>query len=135
VHLNLVGAQSDPVGSIVQSEPGNLAATMRGGGSVKTANVTTVTIDQSVGDREIEVLLLTCQGFEYEALLGASALLVSRKIRFETLRDKDQFTVFQRLQIYTTTYMYCTYIVQILNGVKTEQYSQTQNKSTGWRVI
>jgi FkbM family methyltransferase len=81
VHLNLVGAQSDPVGRIVQSEPGNLAATMRGGGSVRTANVTTVTIDQSVSDREIEVLLLTCQGFEYEALLGASHLLASRKIR------------------------------------------------------
>ena len=79
VYQNLVGAQSDAVGRSVQSEHHNLAATMRGGGSVVVDNVTTVTIDQSVIG-PIELLLLTCQGAEYEALLGASMHLAARKI-------------------------------------------------------
>ena len=82
VFHHLVGAQPDPVGRTVTSEPGNLAATMRGGGWVRTPNVTTVTIDDAVGiGDEIEVLLLTCQGAEYDALLGASMHLVGRRVR------------------------------------------------------
>jgi len=50
----------------IESEPGNLAATMRGGGMYRET-VKTVTIDSIMGDNNtIELLLLTCQGFEYE---------------------------------------------------------------------
>ena len=62
---NLVGAHRDDYGRVVESEPGNMAATMRGGGSVR-ARVKVVTIHEAVRDSVIEVLLLTCQGFEYE---------------------------------------------------------------------
>lgn len=61
---NLVGSQTDHVGHVVESEPGNLAATMRGGGSFRNL-VTTVTLDTMIPE-EIELLLLTCQGFEYD---------------------------------------------------------------------
>ena len=65
---NLVGSQADDVGQLVESEPGNLAATMRGGGSFRDT-VKMVTLDQIVVDKEIELLLLTCQGFEYDVSL------------------------------------------------------------------
>ena len=61
---NLVGSKPEAQRT-VESEPGNLAATMRGGGSFRT-NVTTVTIDESVPDAVIDVLLLTCQGHEFD---------------------------------------------------------------------
>ena len=96
---NLVGAHRDDYGRVVESEPGNMAATMRGGGSVR-ARVKVVTIHEAVRDSVIEVLLLTCQGFEYEvrffisigfisftslfciqALLGAQERVRSGKIR------------------------------------------------------
>jgi FkbM family methyltransferase len=64
----------------MQSEPRNMAATMRGGGSFK-AEVQITTIDESVNEESIELLLLTCQGNEYNALLGASKFLISGKIR------------------------------------------------------
>ena len=64
LHENLVGSKPEG-GRKVESEPGNLAATMRGGGSFQT-NVTTVTIDESVPDAGIDVLLLTCQGYEFD---------------------------------------------------------------------
>ena len=64
----------------MQSEPQNMAATMRGGGSFK-AEVQITTIDESVQEESIELLLLTCQGNEYNALLGASNFLKSGKIR------------------------------------------------------
>jgi FkbM family methyltransferase len=62
---NLVGASRDDYGRVVESEPGNMAATMRGGGRVRV-RVKVVTIHEAVRDSVIEVLLLTCQGFEYE---------------------------------------------------------------------
>lgn len=94
---NLIGAYTDRVGRMVESEPGNLAATMRGGGSVR-AQVKMVTIHEAVRDSVIELLLLTCQGSEYEvrrfqsiicfpftprvqALLGALDRVRSGKIR------------------------------------------------------
>ena len=64
----------------MQSEPRNMAATMRGGGSFKS-EVQITTIDESVKEESIELLLLTCQGNEYNALLGASKFLKSGKIR------------------------------------------------------
>ena len=65
---NLVGSYSSSDGIVVESEPGNFAATMRGGGSVRAA-VRMVTIDQDV-DGDIELLLLTCQGFEFDVRSG-----------------------------------------------------------------
>ena len=72
----LVGSQSDPVGKWIESEPGNLAATMRGGGRVR-AKVSVVTIDETVAEQSIELLLLTCQGCELDALRGSTAHLKS----------------------------------------------------------
>jgi len=72
----LVGSQSDPAGKWIESEPGNLAATMRGGGRVR-AKVGVVTIDETVAEQSIELLLLTCQGCELDALRGAKAHLKS----------------------------------------------------------
>ena len=62
IHESLVGSESAGERQVA-SEPGNLAATLRGGGSFQTA-VKTVTIDESVPDAVIDVLLLTCQGYE-----------------------------------------------------------------------
>jgi hypothetical protein len=63
---NLVGGEDDDIGQWVESEPENMAATMRGGGSYR-AQVKMVTLDQAVGaDTVIELMLLTCQGFEYD---------------------------------------------------------------------
>lgn len=76
----LVGASTNDIGQVVESEPGNMAATMRGGGSVR-AHAKVVTIHNIVRDSGIELLLLTCQGFEYEALLGAQELLKAGRIR------------------------------------------------------
>ena len=76
---NAVGSD-DQVIINVESEPFNLAATMRGGGSYQ-AQVNVVTIDDTVKEDSIEILLLTCQGSEYDALLGASEFLKSGKIR------------------------------------------------------
>jgi FkbM family methyltransferase len=79
----------------LQSEPRNMAATMRGGGSFK-ADVKVTTVDESVNEDSIELLLLTCQGNEYNALLGASRYLRSRKIqniiwrRHSTLPEHDE---------------------------------------------
>ena len=81
VLLNLVGAQSDPMGRAVQSEPRNLAATMRGGGEVRASNVSVVTLDDVLGPQSVELLLLTCQGAELDALFGAVLHLASRHIR------------------------------------------------------
>ena len=82
VFWNAVGSAAG--GSVhVESEPNNLAATARGGGSFR-AEVGVVTIDETVvlaaGDR-IEMMLLTCQGNEYDALLGASGFLNSGRLR------------------------------------------------------
>jgi FkbM family methyltransferase len=63
VRWNLVGSASKAAQS-VRTEPGNLAATMRGGGGY-AAEVGMVTLDRVV-DTPIEVLLLTCQGFELD---------------------------------------------------------------------
>jgi FkbM family methyltransferase len=63
VHHNFVG--SDDAERTVESEPGNLAATMRGGG-VYRETVKTLKIDDVIGNNTIELMLLTCQGFEYE---------------------------------------------------------------------
>ncbi len=79
VFWNAVGTSDGPRTVRIESEPNNLAATMRGGGSVK-ADVRVVTIDETVDEDIIEIILLTCQGSEYSALLGASNLLLSRKI-------------------------------------------------------
>ena len=81
VFWNAVGA-ADALGKSVQieSEPGNLAATMRGGGDVRV-NVPIVTVDRTVDEEEIEIMLLTCQGQELSALLGASGFVKSRRIR------------------------------------------------------
>jgi FkbM family methyltransferase len=78
----LVGAQPDLV-PVVESEPGNLAATMRGGGAVRSLNVSVVTLDAELSHTStpVELLLLTCQGAELDALLGADALLKARRIR------------------------------------------------------
>lgn len=76
----LVGSTSDPAGRWVESEPGNLAATMRGGGRVR-AKVGVVTIDETVAERGIELLLLTCQGCELDALRGAGRYLADRSIK------------------------------------------------------
>jgi len=76
----LVGSTSDPAGRWVESEPGNLAATMRGGGRVR-ARVGVVTIDETVAERGIELLLLTCQGCELDALRGAGRYLAGRSIK------------------------------------------------------
>ena len=76
----LVGSTSDPAGRWVESEPGNLAATMRGGGRVR-ARVGVVTIDETVAERGIELLLLTCQGCELDALRGAGRYLADRSIK------------------------------------------------------
>ena len=77
----LVGSMSGVVAA-VQSEPGNLAATMRGGGAVSSLNVSVVTLDEELfwSGNSIELLLLTCQGAELDALLGADALLGERRI-------------------------------------------------------
>ena len=67
----LVGSRSYPAGRWVESEQGNLAATMRGGWRVSLrAKVCVVTIDQTVAERSIELLLLMCQGCYLEALGG-----------------------------------------------------------------
>lgn len=100
----LVGSKSDPLGSWVESEPGNLAATMRGGGSVK-ARVPVVTVDEAVVDYAIEVLLLTCQGCELDALKGASRHLENHAIKSVIWRHHDQamensFKIAQLLQKY-----------------------------------
>ena len=81
VLLNLVGAQSNPMGRTVESEPRNLAATMRGGGEVRASNVSVVTLDDVLGPRSVELLLLTCQGAEVDAMFGAVLHLSSRRIR------------------------------------------------------
>jgi FkbM family methyltransferase len=60
---NLVGS-APKAEQPVRTEPGNLAATMRGGGGY-AAEVGMVTLDQFI-DVPIEVLLLTCQGFELD---------------------------------------------------------------------
>ena len=78
---SLVGAQASEEEHIVESEPGNLAATMFGGGSVKS-EVPMVTIDQSVNDTHIELMLLTCQGYEYDV----SARYFSLQIRLNLTR-------------------------------------------------
>jgi FkbM family methyltransferase len=70
---NLVGSQADYVGRVVESEPGNMAATMRGGGSFR-AQVKMVTVQETVRDSAIELLLLTCQGFEYEVRIFRTSL-------------------------------------------------------------
>lgn len=63
------------------SEPENLAATVRGGG-LYSSQVDSVTVDTLVGDDdEVELLLLTCQGFELQALQGASHLLETQRLR------------------------------------------------------
>ena len=65
----------------IESKPQNLAATAGGGGEYRSmVDVTSLDASLSPGT-EIEILLLTCQGFEYEALLGADILLRSRKIK------------------------------------------------------
>jgi len=81
VRSNLVGIRSDPVGRAVESEPRNLAATMRGGGEVRASNVSVVALDDILALQPVELLLLTCQGAEYDALLGAGLHLTSRLIR------------------------------------------------------
>jgi len=63
----------------VSSRPQNLAATAGGGGTYN-AIVNVTSIGAEIGS-EIEILLLTCQGFEYNALLGAIDLLKTRKIK------------------------------------------------------
>ena len=83
VFWNAVGSAAG--GSVhVESEPNNLAATARGGGSFR-AEVGVVTIDETVimadDDNGIEMMLLTCQGNEYDALLGASGFLNSGRLR------------------------------------------------------
>ena len=67
LHENLVGSVADDEGRTVESMPGNLAATMHGGGSYRST-VRTVTIDDLVPDPVIDLLLLTCQGHEFEVL-------------------------------------------------------------------
>ena len=63
----------------VASRRQNMAATAGGGGKYHAVvNVTSIGAEI---DTDIEVLLLTCQGFEYRALLGADYLLRKRKIR------------------------------------------------------
>lgn len=77
--LGLVGASSDAVGKWVESEPGNLAATMRGGGRVR-AKVGVVTVDETVAENNIELLLLTCQGCELDALRGVGSKSIRRVV-------------------------------------------------------
>lgn len=77
---NAVGSGEGPRVVRLQSEPKNMAATMRGGGSF-SAEVEVTTVDESVKEDSIEILLLTCQGKEYDALLGASRFLKSGRIR------------------------------------------------------
>jgi FkbM family methyltransferase len=67
LHENLVGSAADEKGRTVESMPGNLAATMSGGGSYR-ATVKTVTIDDRVPDPVIDLLLLTSQGHEFEVV-------------------------------------------------------------------
>jgi FkbM family methyltransferase len=81
VLLNLVGAQPDPMGRAVESEPRNLAATMRGGGEVRASNVSVVTLDEVLGSQSVKLLLLTCQGAELDALFDTVLHLASRHIR------------------------------------------------------
>ena len=80
IFWNAVGSSESPSTMLIESEPNNLAATMRGGGSVKS-NVHVATIDDTVNGNSIEVMLLTCQGAEFSALLGASNFLKSGKVR------------------------------------------------------
>ena len=93
VFWNLVGSTADDIGRLVESEPGNLAATMRGGGSV-AAYVKMVTIDQSVPDEAIEILLLTCQGFEYDVSnLLLLFTLDSTCVNFHNRRFSEQYNI------------------------------------------
>jgi FkbM family methyltransferase len=79
IHCSAVGRAEGFVW--IESEPSNLAATMRGGGSVR-AVVAVETIDETVKkEKTIEIMLLTCQGSEYDALLGASTFLKAGRIR------------------------------------------------------
>lgn len=65
----------------VQSDAGSLASTMRGGGGgTRHSAVPVVTIDSTVTHLDIEILWLTCQGFEYEALVGASVFFSTRRV-------------------------------------------------------
>lgn len=80
IHWNAVSSSEGPRSIWVQSEPHNMAATMRGGGGFG-AEVEVTTVDESVREGSIDLLLLTCQGNEYNALLGASRFLESGKIR------------------------------------------------------
>jgi len=63
VFWKLVGSASGK--RVVQTEPGNLAATMRGGGHY-SGEVGMVQLDSVLGETPVELLLLTCQGFEYD---------------------------------------------------------------------
>jgi len=78
IQWSLVDSKPGPVRA-VSSRPQNLAATAGGGGTYHAiVNVTSIGTEIRA---DIEVLLLTCQGFEYNALLGARDLLKHRKIK------------------------------------------------------
>jgi hypothetical protein len=78
IQWSLVDSARGPMRA-VNSRPQNLAATAGGGGTYH-AIVNVTSIGAEIGS-EIEILLLTCQGFEYNALLGANDLLKNRKIK------------------------------------------------------
>ena len=78
IQWSLVDSEPGPERT-VSSGPQNLAETVGGGGAYH-AMVNVTSIDAEIG-AEIEILLLTCQGFEYNALLGASDLLKYGKIK------------------------------------------------------
>ena len=65
----------------VESRPRNLAATAGGGGEYHAIVEVTSIDTQLPPGTNIEILLLTCQGYEYQALLGAQTLLASRRIK------------------------------------------------------
>ena len=39
---------------------------LRAGGGAASSEVTTTTLDTIVGDKDVELLLVTCQGFEWQ---------------------------------------------------------------------
>lgn len=76
----LVGAVPNRSGTWVESEPHNMAATIRGGGDYGEL-VSTVTLDGILNATLVDLMLLTCQGCELEALIGAGRMLASGRIR------------------------------------------------------
>lgn len=80
LHWSFVSSNPE-IARYIESKPQNLAATAGGGGNYNSmVNVTSLNaVFQDPVD--IEIMLLTCQGFEYEVLKGASNMLKSKQIK------------------------------------------------------